>query len=350
VDGGTLYFIKTIEPKFENRLRTALPRILHRETTVRKVPLKQAGIRGIRMTRSIADAPDRLLSELVLPKILRLDRLINTGFLVKHRPPPLDERRDLLLVGLFHKSSATSAHAFSKAVWLDAVERLATLLVSAGLHRTDLVHLMRMDEHATTRVAVAVDASNPERSNVDAFSFGARERLAMLRTHGWLPGFLDANPRLLPPLPTEPRAATDNSYSSGIAKELERSTRAAFRGFPETAGATDDRSSVFEKYARQHIQLFLSDCIVTRMETEGMRFELLAQALGLQGANAQNLVVIAVPKDLTEKFRVLRPNHSVRPISGVDNEGAQRSGRDRDAVASDLSGALLRVALETFDG
>ena len=345
VDGGLLHFIKTLEPRFPRRRRTAEPVLRNTQTSLRKVPLKQGGVRGIRQTRSLQDLSDRLVSELMQPPFLQLERLLNSGFLVHHRPPPLDNRRNLLLVGLVYRRSDSSGPAFAKALWLDAAERLAILLVRAGLDKTDLVHVTRFDDHAATRVAVAVETHREQRRDLDAFAIGARERLAMLRTHGWLPGFVDTLPSFLPPMiarPAEPDPETDPAFML----ELERTMLAAFRGFPKSAETSGGREQVFAAYAKVHVQIFLPGDLGPMLERDGLRFERLARRLGLPGGSRHNIVAITVPDTATGDFRILQAHRGASTIRGTK----EAVGRDLDAVAADLSGALLAAALETVDG
>jgi hypothetical protein len=343
IDTGVLYFVKTLEPKFGQRTRSALPRLRQQQANFRKVPLKQGGVRGIRMTRSMADISDRLMSELIQPPIIRLDRLANSGFLIRHRPPPLDNRRDMLLVGLALQGAAESGMAFAKAVWLDAAERIAILMARAGIQKTDIAHITRWDDEAVTRVAVAVDKPSPYRKDLDAFAFGPRERLAMLRAHGWLPAFLDNKPRLLRSVD---RTESVRPFNSAILRDLERCTLSAFQHFPETAaGTAGDRAAIFDSYGRIHVQLFLPIGSVERLEERGGAFGQLAQAIGLRGSSIRNTTVVGVPQRADQTFRILQARHPPTSIPGTDKD----TGRDLDAMAAELAGMLLRGALETLD-
>ena len=342
VDGGVLHFIKTLEPKFSGRMRSAAQRLRNTQTTFRRVPLKQGGIKGIRQTRSLQDLSDRLVSELVQPSVLQLDRVLNSGFLAHHRPPPMDNRRNLLLVGLTLTPSDASGSAFAKAVWLDAAERLAILLVRAGLERSDLVHIARFDDHAVTRVAVAVETHREERRELDAFGFGARERLAMMRTHGWLPGLLDVLPNTIPPGKSRP---DQDGNDPAFMRDLEQTLLSVFRGFPESACAGTDRGEVFASYARIHFQLFLPGSLGSLLETDRLRFDQLCRRVGLPHGLARNLTVIVVPDAATSPFRILQAHRTASTIRGTDDA----IERDLNAVAADLSGALITAVLETVD-
>lgn len=344
VDGGVLHLIKTLEPKFSGRTRSAAQRLRNTQTTSRKVPLKQGGIKGIRQTRSLQDLSDRLVSELVQPSVLQLERVLNSGFLVHHRPPPMDNRRNLLLVGLTLTPSDGSGSAFAKAVWLDAAERLAVLLVRAGLERSDLVHITRFDDHAVARVAVAVETHHEERRALDAFGFGARERLAIMRTHGWLPGLLAALPNAIAPAKRRPDEDEDGN-DPVFMRDLEQTLLTVFRGFPESAGTCADRGQVFESYARIHFQIFLPDTLGSQLETSRLRFDRLCRRVGLANTMARNLTVIVVPDAATSSFRILQAHRSASTIRGTDDA----IERDLNTVAADLSGALITAALETVD-
>lgn len=343
IDGGVLHFLKVLEPRFPRRTHSSLTRVRQQQDNIRPSPLKQAGVRGIRVSRALADVQDRLFSEFTHPRIIQLDRLINSGFLVRLRPPPLGEQRRLLLVGLASEASTASGHAFAKAMWLDAAERLAALLVQAGVRMTDLVHITRMDEDMAMRVAVSLDTPSPYRSEVDALSFGAHERLAMLRAHGWLPGFLDTNPKILP---TPNREGIAN-HRQGLAGHLERTTLAAFHHFPPSIEAVaSDRTRAFEQYGRIHAQVFLPMADMPTAENRTAWMDELARAIGLNVGKNANITVVGMPRRADEAFHVLQARRAPTVIEGVVKE----RGRALNAVATDLSGALLHGALETLHG
>lgn len=343
VDGGVLHFLKVLEPRFPRRTHSSLTRVRQQQDNIRPSPLKQAGVRGIRVSRALADVQDRLFSEFTHPRIIQLDRLINSGFLVRLRPPPLGERRRLLLVGLASEPSTASGSAFAKAMWLDAAERLAVLLVQAGVRMADLVHITGMDEDIVTRVAVSLDQPGPYRSEVDALSFGAHERLAMLRAHGWLPGFLDINPKILP----TPNRENATSSRQGIAGRLERATQAAFRHFPPSIeAAASDRTRAFEQYGRVHVQVFLPMADMPAAEARTAWIDELARAIGLTVGKSANIAVVGMPRRADGAFHLLQGQRAPAVIEGVVRE----RGRTLDSVATDLSGALLHGALETLHG
>src|SRR5262245_54415690 len=79
-----------------------------------------------------------VLSEFLNPRLVLIDRLLNSGYLVHERRPRRAKLRDALVVGLMpHEVRATPQGAFAKACWIDCMSRLARRLVSSRLHDSE---------------------------------------------------------------------------------------------------------------------------------------------------------------------------------------------------------------------
>ena len=97
---------------------------------------QQGGVRGIRVSRRMEDIGSALFGEFIQPPSIFRDRLLNTGFLIKHRPPPKDKDRDFLLIGLAPAVAQGFAGRLAKVAWIDAMARVALLLHQAKLKKS----------------------------------------------------------------------------------------------------------------------------------------------------------------------------------------------------------------------
>ena len=95
-------------------------------------------VEGLRQGRGEGQLGSMVLSELLNPRLVLVDRLLNTGYLVHERRPRRAKLRDALVVGVMpHDVRATPQGAFAKACWVDCMARLARRLVSARLHDSE---------------------------------------------------------------------------------------------------------------------------------------------------------------------------------------------------------------------
>ena len=74
---------------------------------------REEGYVGIHITHRDEDLPAMLLSELIMPKLVRLDRLLNSGFFALERRPRRQRVRDVLVIGMLPPSLAGRAAATS---------------------------------------------------------------------------------------------------------------------------------------------------------------------------------------------------------------------------------------------
>jgi hypothetical protein len=159
---------------------------------------KEGGVAGIRPSRQIDDVPDAVLSELVLPDPIVANRLLNEGFLVRHRPPLREPRRDLLVaLALDRRADPGGLGAVMKAAWADAAVRLRVLLGASGRTRSDLVFA---EQTATrvTRAALRVD-DGQRVPVVNPLALRPEDRARMLLDSRILPAFVETRPEASAP-------------------------------------------------------------------------------------------------------------------------------------------------------
>lgn len=197
------------EPEFPETFRLDSRRIRARQKSQRKRAghrPKEGGVSGIRTSTILDDLPDALVSELVLPARLVVDRLLHEGLIVRHRPPYRQPRRDLLLLGLADRRADGPAGAIAKAAWADAAIRLQILLRQMGLPLCDLVW---SEARATGLAADLLRVEEAEDSSgLDPILLNGPLRAARLFRSGLMPGFPDTT-GATDPLPAEAGGAAD---------------------------------------------------------------------------------------------------------------------------------------------
>lgn len=150
-----------------------------------------AGTDGIHMTRNPQDFHRMLVSEWFLPEEMRLDRLVNTGFLATKRPPRPVRLRDVLVVGLMPgELNSFPTGIFVKSCWFELLTRMTQLLQRAGLDRSELRWLeggtsgQIMTQSLLLRELPDMPISSQEKEQ-DVY----RQRFPLLT--GWIPSYLD---------------------------------------------------------------------------------------------------------------------------------------------------------------
>jgi hypothetical protein len=191
------------EPEFPESYSLDSRRIRAREKSQRKRAghrPKEGGVSGIRTSTNLDDLPDVLISELVLPPRLVVDRLLHEGLIVRHRPPYRQPKRDLLILGLADRRSDGAAGAIAKAAWADAAIRLQILLGQMGLPLSELVW---SEARATGIAADLLRVEDAEASvGLDPSLLQGSLRAARLFRSGLMPGFPDTT-GATDPLPTD---------------------------------------------------------------------------------------------------------------------------------------------------
>lgn len=180
------------EPEFPEAFRLDSRRIRARQKSQRKRAghrPKEGGVSGIRTSTILDDLPDALISELVLPSRLVMDRLLHEGLIVRHRPPYRQPKRDLLVLGLADRRADGEAGAIAKAAWADAAIRLQILLGQIGLPLSDLVW---SEARATGLAADLLRVGDAEVSvGLDTILLKGPIRALRLFRSGLMPGFFD---------------------------------------------------------------------------------------------------------------------------------------------------------------
>lgn len=180
------------EPEFPEAFRLDSRRIRARQKSQRKRAghrPKEGGVSGIRTSTILDDLPDALISELVLPPRLVVDRLLHEGLIVRHRPPYRQPKRDLLVLGMADRRADGVAGAVAKAAWADAAIRLQILLGQMGLPLSDLVWA---EARATGLAADLLRVEDAEPSaGLDPIRLQGPLRASRLFRSGLMPGFPD---------------------------------------------------------------------------------------------------------------------------------------------------------------
>lgn len=165
--------------KLTNRRREVNPRIV------------DAGVDGIRQARSPDDLPHILLSEFMVPTVVRNDRLANNEFFVIKRPPKPVRLRDVLIVGVLPGDIRDEAtRTFIKACWFDTLVWLSQRLRQSGLEQSEF-RWIEGDRYGRWRSKSFLLEEMPnivlqqEMEQVRAY------RQQFLLTLRWLPSFLD---------------------------------------------------------------------------------------------------------------------------------------------------------------
>ncbi len=98
---------------------------------------KEGGVTGVVHSRRVEDLDDILVSELALPPQVLLQRVLEEGFSIRHRPPLRRPNRDLISLGLDESTSSHCAACIARSAWLDATLRLALGLAGSGQERSE---------------------------------------------------------------------------------------------------------------------------------------------------------------------------------------------------------------------
>jgi hypothetical protein len=134
-----------------------------------------------------------LLSEMLMPKLVRLDRLLNSGFFALERRPRRQKLHDVLVIGMLPPALAGRAGGdFVKASWVNCQLRLSTLLRQHKLLKSELrwIEGDAFDRFRSCSFRLDdIPLSDPADAAVE-MNQGRREGL--LNAMRWLPGYIDA--------------------------------------------------------------------------------------------------------------------------------------------------------------
>jgi hypothetical protein len=344
-DPGVIHWLRRLKPAFASDAWRRRPTVIHARINPQQPRPKQGGVSGVRMSHSPDDLPDRLVSEAVYPPILQLDRLLHAGYLVRHRPPPLDRRRDILVLGLFPGSRLAAGLSFASAAWLDAALRAAVLLRRANLQRSDFaaVACTAADGAAVARVSIErlgwLDAADPWVAGVD-------ERFAFLRTAGCLPGFLDRGPGLALAPVKGADLVYDRCLPGGMGDWLRRVI--ADKPFLR-AGPGEDRADLLARYSAVHVQLIVPGFGSGEPEVSAAMYRGLLHRvrcdLGLHD-RSHAVAAFAVSRHLFGKFSI----HTELRSAPAMRDAAADGMPDEGAFAGSLIGGMIDSMVGMPDG
>jgi hypothetical protein len=186
IDHIALAHLLELQPRYEAQRP---PAQLQRR---RRVSLKRRsgqrprsdGVEGVTMSRRPEDLPDMMMSESLYPAPVRLDRMLNSGYLVRHRPPRRTPPRDLLILGINLLRNSGEGGAIAKLAWFDAVNRFCLELAREGGSRIDLCWC-EVDATGRERaVGCALDELSAARPAADS---GQPLLPELLLSMGWTP-------------------------------------------------------------------------------------------------------------------------------------------------------------------
>lgn len=185
-----LWRLRPVLSQAFDRGRSRMPKAARPALGRQAERLKEEGVAGIRISRRLDDVEELLHSEHLNAGLLLLDRLVNTGFLIRHRPPPRRRRRDVLIVGLMPDPAHGPACALAKAAWFELALRLGLVFQGAALHRSDFVWI-EAGPLGGLRFHDADLDSAPAAPLARIGSLPQSFRLQALIELGWIPRFLD---------------------------------------------------------------------------------------------------------------------------------------------------------------
>ncbi len=192
MDPAALRLLQQLSPELANEQQAKkLPRLVTPLKRQRSQTRKEGGVDGIRVTRRMEDINNILMSEFMHPRLLLLDRLLNTGYLAIERPPERVKLRDVLIAALMPADVQPSLHVdFLKACWFDCMMQLSVLLRHHRLHHSEF-RWIEGDPFDQVRSTVFPLNQMPIfESDIDeAATAGYRDEF--LRALRWLPAFLD---------------------------------------------------------------------------------------------------------------------------------------------------------------
>nr|WP_319514450.1 hypothetical protein [uncultured Cohaesibacter sp.] len=154
---------------------------------------KQGGVVGIHTSSRVEDIEDMLLSEMVLPPPLLADKLLNSSFFARHRPPPLDQKKQVVLIGASVDDAQDPVIALAKACWLDAVFRMGIVFYQSDLLQSEI----RFGQWHGQMGLVSSRMRVGDYSHLQGLNPLTANRMQLHRFFcdaGWLPGFLSMMP------------------------------------------------------------------------------------------------------------------------------------------------------------
>jgi hypothetical protein len=354
LDAATLALMLRLEPDFGDggdRRASRMPRLARPSLRRQGTRPKEGGVTGIRVTWRPDDVADMIQTEHLNPSLLLLDRLVNTGFLARHRPPPRQRRRDVLVLGLSPAPGPGEALAVAKACWFDLLVRLAAILQSAGLDRSDFLWLEADPVGGVRACDLTLEGLAPLPAET-ATALPAARRVQVLGELGLVPRFVDRRARY-PERPGPPPAAADAADATGRRRGWADWAGAALhealgRRRPAPDGAAP--ATAPDEYGAVLAFACLPAEAVPGAGTDGdpdpdpvADRARLGDRLGLSGARGQGLTLVELPARPAPgaAWRVAPPGRPWQALAGTD---------DLNRLAGGLVGAWLETAAEVIFG
>ncbi|MCP4535747.1 MAG: hypothetical protein GY832_01205 [Chloroflexi bacterium] len=162
--------------------------------------LTEPGADGATLTRRLEDFSRILKSEFIYPPLIRLDRIINTGFWAIRQPPRPAQVRDVLVIGMCPGAVAASAAGILlKSCWIEFSMHLCRLLQSNGLWQSE-IRWIEGDDLGRVRSNSAIVGDLPEAPNLNNDQDRDNYHSRFLSKSGWFPSLLDTGNHYTHPL------------------------------------------------------------------------------------------------------------------------------------------------------
>lgn len=123
---------------------------------------REGGVTGVQHSRRDTDIADALSSAFIVPKEIRLIKLLEEGFMIPHRPPYRRPDRDLLSMTFLDPAVENlEAAALVKAAWIDASMRLRFLLANMSMGKSE-IGFGHIRDVGTVASAVSAQVDQPK--------------------------------------------------------------------------------------------------------------------------------------------------------------------------------------------
>lgn len=151
---------------------------------------REGGVTGVEHSRRDTDIADALSSALILPKEIRLIKLLEEGFMIPRRPPYRRPDRDLLSMTFQDPTlNGMEAGTLVKAAWIDATIRLRFLLANMSMGNSE-IGFGHIHDAGTIASAVSAQVDQPKGAfNIMALEGAMRAR--MISMSALIPSIFD---------------------------------------------------------------------------------------------------------------------------------------------------------------
>jgi hypothetical protein len=344
VDESALRLLLHLEPDTSSSRRSSqrLPRPAVHRGQQRTPRQEEGGIDGVRSNKRVEDVDNMLLVEYMYPRPIRIDRVINTGFLTFQRESKHQRARDVLVAALMPGQVRAMLSAdFVKACWFDCVMRFSLLLRQSHLHQSEF-RWIEGDAFDRARRCTFFLQDLPAFRTAFETSPSAAYRHEFLTKLRWLPSYLDTRDRfnLLPGYGEKVKTARETSDR----KRLEDWICSAWatqtdhlRWARRESSASRPIHSVssrfqVDEFAYVHVMLFLPEDERDKGRTNAFNLGRLHAGLGLSNQQNQNVSITWVPRRLDDvtawAFDArLRPDSLLFPVDPPSIDHREIAGR-----------------------